>query len=125
MNITNIIISSILLLSIDSIYLTLIKDFFNNQIEVVQKYPLQVNIKGAILSYLFLIIGINYFIIQPQKTIYDAFILGLVIYGVYEATNYALLKKWNIHTVIIDTLWGGILFSLVTYLTYSLSQHAA
>ena len=121
MNITNLIISSILLLSVDSLYLSLIKDFFKKQIEKVQKSSFQINIYGAVLSYLFLIIGINYFIIQPRRSYVDAFLLGLVIYGVYEGTTYALLKDWNINTVVIDTLWGGILFTLVTYLTYLLS----
>lgn len=121
MNITNLIISSILLLSVDSLYLSFIKDFFKKQIEKVQKSSFQINIYGAVLSYLFLIIGINYFIIQPQRSYVDAFLLGLVIYGVYEGTTYALLKDWNINTVVIDTLWGGILFTLVTYLTYLLS----
>ena len=120
MNITNIIVSGILLLCIDSVYLSLIKDFFNKQIADVQRSPLKINIYGAILSYLFLIVGINYFIIQHNKSVFDAFMLGLVIYGVYEGTTYALLKDWRINTVILDTLWGGILFALVTYFTYLL-----
>ena len=120
MNITNIIVSGILLLCIDGVYLSLIKDFFNKQIADVQRSPLKINMYGAILSYLFLIVGINYFIIQHNKSAFDAFILGLVIYGVYEGTTYALLKDWRINTVILDTLWGGILFALVTYFTYLL-----
>ena len=120
MNITNIIVSGILLLCIDGVYLSLIKDFFNKQIADVQRSPLKINIYGAILSYLFLIVGINYFIIQHNKSVFDAFMLGLVIYGVYEGTTYALLKDWRINTVILDTLWGGILFALVTYFTYLL-----
>ena len=31
-------------------------------------------------------------------------------------TNYALLDKWNIKTGVIDTLWGGVLFALTTFL---------
>lgn len=120
MNITNIIVSGILLLCIDGVYLSLIKDIFNKQIADVQRSPLKINMYGAILSYLFLIIGINYFIIQHNKSAFDAFMLGLVIYGVYEGTTYALLKDWRINTVILDTLWGGILFALVTYFTYLL-----
>jgi uncharacterized membrane protein len=47
----------------------------------------------------------------------DAFLLGLVIYGVYETTNWALFSKWSPMSVIIDTLWGGILFAATTYVT--------
>jgi uncharacterized membrane protein len=42
-----------------------------------------------------------------------------VIYGVYDATNYALLRKWNPYLSIIDTLWGGVLMATTTYITYS------
>jgi uncharacterized membrane protein len=44
----------------------------------------------------------------------DAFIFGVVIYGVYETTNYALFNKWRMTAVILDTLWGGSLFALTT-----------
>jgi uncharacterized membrane protein len=109
-------ISAILLIVIDSIYLNLIKDFFSKQIQAVQGSPIKINFLGAAICYIFLIIGLNYFIIKPKRPVSDAFLLGLVIYGVYETTNYALLSKWSISTVIIDTLWGGILFALTTYL---------
>ena len=118
MKISLILISSLILLLLDSIYLSYFGNFFNKQIIKVQGSPLKLNIWGAILSYLFLIIGINYFIIQKGESWINAFLLGLVIYGVYEATNYAIIKNWNISSVIIDTLWGGILFALTTHLTY-------
>jgi uncharacterized membrane protein len=51
---------------------------------------------------------------KPKKNIYDAFFLGLLIYGVYETTSMALLQKWKWQTVIMDTLWGGILFAITT-----------
>jgi uncharacterized membrane protein len=46
----------------------------------------------------------------------EAFLLGIVIYGVYETTNYALFKNWSILTVFMDTLWGGILFASTCYI---------
>jgi len=109
-------ISAILFIVIDFIYLNTIKNFFSKQIQDVQGSPIKFNLLGAALCYIFLIFGLNYFIIKPKKPISDAFLLGLVIYGVYETTNYALLSKWSILTVIMDTLWGGILFALTTYL---------
>lgn len=111
------IVSAIILVLIDSIYLNAIKDFFGNQIKKVQGSPIKLNYTGAILCYIFLILGINYFIIYQNKSILDAFLLGLLIYGVYETTNYALFSNWSAKTVIIDTLWGGILFALTTYIT--------
>jgi uncharacterized membrane protein len=109
-------ISSIVFILLDFIYLQLIKKYFYNQIKLVQGSEPKVNYLGAALCYVFLIIGINYFIIKPNKSIYDAFLLGLVIYGVYETTNYALLKNWSLFTVFIDTLWGGVLFAATTFI---------
>ena len=116
-------ISAIIFITIDSIYLNLIKNYFKRQIQSVQGSAVQINFLGAALCYIFLIIGINYFIIKPRKSISDAFLLGLVIYGVYETTNYALFKNWSILTVFMDTLWGGILFAITTYLVYLLSKY--
>lgn len=109
-------VSAILFVIIDSIYLNLIKDYFNNQIQLVQGSPIKMNFLATLLCYIFLIFGINYFIIKPNRSVQDAFLLGLVIYGVFETTNMALFSKWSWLTVFIDTLWGGILFALTTFI---------
>jgi uncharacterized membrane protein len=113
-------ITAILLVVIDFIYLKTIKNYFENQVKIVQGTPLQVNFLGLILCYIFLIFGLNYFIIKTKRSAYDAFLLGILIYGVFETTNYALFKKWSIFTVIIDTLWGGTLFAIVTFIINNL-----
>lgn len=109
-------ISAIVFVFIDSIYLNLIKDYFSNQIRLIQGSHIKMNYLAAIICYIFLIFGINYFIIKPNRSILDAFLLGLVIYGVFETTNMALFSKWSWLTVLIDTLWGGILFALTTFI---------
>ena len=108
-------ISAIVLVSIDFAYLSLIKNYFSNQIKLVQGSPIQMNFLSTLLCYIFLIFGINYFIIKPNRSIKDAFLLGIIIYGVFETTNKSLFSKWSWLTVIIDTLWGGILFALTTF----------
>ena len=115
-----ILLSAIIFVSIDSIYLQIIKKYFNNQIKLVQGSSVEINIFGLLMCYICLIFGINYFILQPRKGIKDAFFLGLLIYSVYEFTNYALLKDWLLLTVIIDTLWGGVLFALSTFILYKI-----
>jgi len=109
-------ISAILFVVIDFVYLNLIKKYFEYQVKTVQGSQLQVNFLGVILCYIFLIFGLNYFIIKSKRSPYDAFLLGILIYGVFETTNYALFKNWSILTVILDTLWGGTLFALVTFI---------
>ena len=109
-------LSAIILVSLDYIYLGLIKGYFAKQVQSVQGSPLQINYLGALLCYIFLIIGLNYFIIKPKRSVQDAFLLGLIIYSVFETTNLALFKNWSILTVLIDSLWGGTLFALTTYI---------
>ena len=114
-------ITAIIFVVLDSIYLNLIKDYFVKQINLVQGSPIKIDFLAILLCYIFLIFGINYFIIQPNRSIQDAFILGIIIYGVYETTNKALLTKWSWLTVIMDTLWGGTLFALTTYIIKKIS----
>jgi uncharacterized membrane protein len=49
-------------------------------------------------------------------------LVGVVIYGVYDSTNYATLSNYTASFALKDTLWGGILFASVTYLTYQLNK---
>jgi uncharacterized membrane protein len=121
-NLKKLIASTVLFIAIDAMYLYSSRKTFEDQIVKVQRVIMQMRIEGALLCYLVLVFGINYFIIQPKKSVFDAFILGVVIYAVYETTNYATLKKWSESMVIMDSLWGGILFALTTYLTYEIAK---
>lgn len=113
-------ISAILFVCIDGIYLNLMKDYFQKQIKDVQGSAIQLNFVGALLTYIFLIFGLDYFIISKNRSVYDAFLLGIVIYATYEFTNLSLLKNWRVLTTILDTTWGGILFALTTFLVYKI-----
>jgi uncharacterized membrane protein len=118
MNLKNILISGTVMLILDFIYLTLFSGFFNKLVTSIQGSKIKLNLVGAILCYILLISGLNYFIIDKKKSIRDAFILGIIIYGVYETTNLAILDKWSMEAVALDTLWGGILLATTTYITY-------
>jgi hypothetical protein len=109
-------VSAIIFVLVDFFYLNLMKHYFENQVQKVQGSSLQINLLSVAICYIFLIFGLNYFIIKPKKSVYDAFLLGLVIYGVYETTSYSLFKNWSFFTVILDTVWGGFLFAITTFI---------
>jgi len=111
-------VSAIIFVCLDALYLNLFKDYFSKQVQNIQGSKIQVNYLAAIICYIFLIIGLNYFIIKPKRSVNDAFLFGIVIYGVYETTNWAILKNWSALSVVIDTLWGGILFALTTFIMH-------
>ena len=120
-----IITSAIVMLLLDSVYLSSSSNFFNKIVKNIQGSNLNLNIYGAILCYLLLIFGINYFILlnkslNYKKKLLNSFVLGIVIYGVFEATNICIFNKWQWDAVVLDTLWGGILFLLTTLITINL-----
>lgn len=114
-------LGAIVLIVLDGIYLNIIKQYFIKQINAVQGSNIKVNFTAAILTYVFLIFGVNYFIIRKRLPVTDAMLLGLVIYATYELTSKALLKNWSWMTVIMDTTWGSILFGLTTAIVYKLT----
>ena len=120
MKLKQIIISAVTMLILDFIYLGTFSGFFNNLVKSIQGTAIKFKTLGAVLCYILLIGGLNYFIIDPRKSVLDAFLLGIVIYGVYETTNYALLDKWNLQAMALDTTWGGLLFAITTKVTYAL-----
>ncbi len=120
--IKTLILTGLVMLGLDTIYLSAMRDMFEIQIAAVQRVALQFRPLGAVICYPLLIAGLYYFILRTRRPISDAFFLGIVIYGVYESTTYALFKQWKLKTLIMDTLWGGILFALTTGIVYWISD---
>ena len=113
-----ILIVGVLFVVIDALYLTSISGYFNKQIRAIQNAPIKLDMVATAICYAFLVFGIYYFVIREKRSPLDAFFLGAVIYMVYETTNKAILKDWKWMTVALDGVWGGILFALVTFLSY-------
>ena len=113
------IFACVLLLILDFSFLYMNRVMYENQVITVQRVILQPNYVGFLMSYVCILALLCYFIIRPHRSIQDAFLLGFLVYGVFEFTNKAIFKKWEYMTVAIDTLWGGILFGLTTWGTYA------
>lgn len=111
-------ISGVILLILDSLYLKIIGKAYAEQVATVQRTVMNVKFSSAIVCYILLIFGLYYFILKDKKTVFDAFLLGIVIYGVYDTTTHAIFKKWSTSLAALDTLWGGVLFALTTMITY-------
>lgn len=70
---------------------------------------------GAIVAYLLLAYGLYTFAIK-NKSIFNGALFGLVVYGVYNFTNLAVIAKYGLMQSVIDTTWGTILCSMITYI---------
>jgi uncharacterized membrane protein len=115
-------IPAVTMLALDGIYLSSMKSWFNKQVTAVQGSPIQMRIIPTIVVYIFLLLALYYFVIRVNGTPFDAFVLGISTYAVYEFTNYAILAKWSPISVAIDTIWGGVLFYLTTLIYYRLKN---
>jgi len=111
----NYIFASISFLLLDGLFLWFQSSVFTKRLQLIQGKT-KIKLFGVVLCYVFLLFALNYFILFPKKRILDAFLLGVCIYGVYEGTTYATLNQWPLSLLMIDTLWGGILFAASTWI---------
>jgi uncharacterized membrane protein len=49
-------------------------------------------------------------------------LFGLVLYGVYDLTNYSLLKDWTLAVTVMDITWGIILCALLSRIALSFEK---
>ena len=57
----------VIILLLDSIYLNTTKSIFNKLVKKIQGENLEINMKGAIMSYTLIIFSLYYFIIKENK----------------------------------------------------------
>jgi uncharacterized membrane protein len=114
-----IILIGIILLCLDYLYLSMVKDNYQKMMINIQGSKMKVKLVSAAICYILMTFALYYFIIKENKSIFDAFLLGVVIYGIYDSTNYATINNWSPKLAIIDTLWGGVLYSTTTYILYN------
>ena len=116
-NIKNLIFLSIIFLALDTIYLSISSAYFRNLVKTIQGgKEMKFRLIPAVFCYMFLIFSLYYFIINKNGNELDAFLLGLSIYGVFETTNAAIFEDWELNPMIFDTIWGGILYLLTTFI---------
>ncbi len=113
--IKNYLVFSLIFTLIDAVYLYSTTDHFNKQLKIIQGSRISLKPFSTFLCYIALTTGIFYFGIMKKLTNTEMFFLGIFVYGAYETTNHAIFKKWQWNTVFMDTLWGGILFSLSVF----------
>ena len=71
---------------------------------------------AAVLVYLLIPAGLVLFVrplLGEQTPAWMVFAhgaaFGLILYGVYDLTNLAVLEKWTVKLTIADMAWGGVL----------------
>jgi uncharacterized membrane protein len=123
------IIVIILLIVLDIIWLSVNAKYYSKMIKSIQNKEIKINIIYALFTYLLMIasiIFINIPFIESKinktdskieiikKSLLYSGLLGLFIYGIYNGTNLATLENYDINVALKDTLWGVIIYTIVT-----------
>jgi len=113
---------------IDMVWLVLVaKKFYQEQIGFLMKPD--INWFAAIIFYLLFISGLVIFVISPaiekhswiHALLYGA-LFGLITYATYDLTNLATLKDWPILVTVVDLIWGTVLASSISLITYLIAN---
>jgi uncharacterized membrane protein len=112
--------------AMDALWLGVIaKTLYKEQLGALMRE--QPNWWVAVFVYIFMVAGFVWFVfpqIMMTRSVLQALQcggrFGVILYGLYECTNYATIIGWPLPLVVIDTLWGGVLFSAASIAVYYL-----
>lgn len=116
---------------LDGIWLTINSQMYQTMYSNVQKSSFIVDWKAAMFAYLAIFIMIAFYAVPGVEkaggSFFDAIrvagLLGLLTYAVYNFTNLAVLRDYSWKVAILDTLWGGILFTLTSFIVVKLKKY--
>lgn len=101
---------------LDALWLGLLmKAFYRDNLASIARMAngsLAPNWAGALVVYVLLGTGIAVFARPGDGELTSAALsgalLGLVVYGVYDFTNYATLRHWPLGLALVDVAWGAV-----------------
>lgn len=106
------------ILILDMLWINLFFKYrFFPMIETIQKSPVIINPSYFVAAYIILT-ALVFILIPKCSSPAEAFLIGFLVYAVYDSTNLATITDWNLVNAIIDSLWGGVLFMII-YILYT------
>jgi uncharacterized membrane protein len=114
------IIAGIIFIALDALWLGVIaRSWYKNQLGALMRA--EPDWFMAACGYIFMVAGFLWFVfphVQMTRSVLQAIQygarFGVVLAGLYECTNYAIIAGWPFPLVIIDTIWGGIAYAVVS-----------
>ena len=109
-------IGAVAFMVLDGVWLGLLmKTFYRDQLAPIVRLAnggIAPNWPAALVVYALLGTGIAFFVIPRAPTVplaaaYGA-VFGLVVYGVYDFTNYSTLRQWPLALAVADAAWGVV-----------------
>ena len=101
---------------LDGLWLGLLmKNFYREKLAPIVRLAdggIAPNWPAALVVYVLLGAGIALFVIPRASTVASAAafgaLFGLVVYGVYDFTDYSTLRQWPFALTLADTAWGAL-----------------
>ena len=129
-SIASVLVSILGFVILDGIWLGLVmKDFYRAQLAPIGRIvdgtfaPVW---SAAALVYVLLGLGVAVLVAPRAHSIGHAAALGalfgLVVYGVYDLTNYSTLKDWPAQLTIADIAWGTFACAVVAVSAFSVNS---
>jgi uncharacterized membrane protein len=110
----------IFIITMDFIFLNLImKGFYNTQLA---SFPRTLRLWSGLIAWALIALGAVVLVMPfaknyPSAAMYGA-IFGLVLYGVYDFSNYAILKDYKLAMTLVDWAWGTFLCALTSIFAF-------
>jgi uncharacterized membrane protein len=89
----------------------------------------ETNWLAALVFYLLFVAGLLVFVVVPglqadslQATLLRAALFGLVTYAAYDLTNHATVKDWPFQVTVVDMLWGTVLSTVVSGISFTVGR---
>ena len=122
MDYKKLLLTAITLVVVDMGFLYLMGPYFGKMVKSIQGSDMVLNNLTAFITYVILVLQIYYFIISKNASYTDAFILGSTTYAIFDFTNLSVFKNYNMNIALVDSIWGGILYMLVTFIFRQLER---
>lgn len=128
--IIKIIITTILFIIIDILWFSISVPliYMPKFIEIQNEKPMMINkIHGGIFAWLLLAFGIYHFVLPISNNLYDTIkngaIYGLIVYGVYNGTNYVTFNKYDGKIFSADLIWGIFVSTLLSVISFYINKY--
>jgi uncharacterized membrane protein len=109
-------VGAVAFMVLDGVWLGLLmKNFYREQLAPIVRLVdgrIAPNWPAAFVVYVLLGAGIALFVVPRASTVSAAAafgaLFGLVVYGVYDFTNYSTLRQWPFVLTLADVAWGAV-----------------
>ena len=111
------------LLALDTTWVfTVMGKKYAEMIPTIQNSPLEPQLISAVMAYALMVVGLVVFVLPNIRAEYafrDSLLyggtFGLVVYGIFDFTNAAVLKNWNLPLAFVDIAWGVFVYTVAAY----------